>query len=57
MWWNMQSRLWAVQHWTTTHLLGLRFCHSCSGYFHDPCMVLPDKCEACYARDYGVSVE
>lgn len=58
-WWaimlmNWQSRLWALQHWIVTHLCSLTFCHSCSGYFREACMTLPDKCEACYARDYAV---
>ena len=56
MLWNMQSRWWAVDHWLVTHVFRLQFCPSCSGYFRESCMTLPDKCEACYARDYGVPV-
>jgi hypothetical protein len=60
-WWtllgyNMQSRRWSVEHWAAIHLLDLTFCSSCSGYFHEANMTLPDKCVACYARDYGVPV-
>lgn len=60
-WWtimlmNWQSRLWAVEHWVITHPIGLHFCPSCSGYFREACMTLPDMCEACYARSYGVPV-
>lgn len=54
--WNLQSLWWGVEHWGLTHLTRLRFCHSCSGYFPEQCMMLPDKCEACYARDYGIPV-
>lgn len=54
--WNLQSRWWAIEHWMLTHLTGLHFCPSCSGYFREVSMMLPDKCEACYARDYGVPV-
>ena len=53
-WWNWQSIVLAVEHWLLTHAHGLRFCHSCSGYFREAGMTLPDKCEACYARDYGL---
>lgn len=56
LWWNWQHNWWALEHWSAVYLCGLRFCHSCGGYFRAPSMVLPDKCEACYARDYGVSV-
>lgn len=60
-WWmlvlyNVQSHLWETNHWLVIHLCGLHFCPSCSGYFHEASMVLPDKCESCYARDYGVPV-
>jgi hypothetical protein len=54
--WNWQSRMWGVEHWVLTHLFPLNFCPSCSGYFQEACMTLPDKCEACYARDYGIPV-
>ena len=53
---NWQSRWWAVQHWARVHLTGLHFCPSCAGYFQEWCMALPDKCDACYARDYGIPV-
>lgn len=53
---NWMPSIWAVQHWAVTHLLPLKFCHSCSGYFYEQCMTLPDKCQACYARDYGIPV-
>lgn len=57
-WWQalyhyrVQSYFWAAQHWVATHPCGLRFCHSCSGYFHPLAMIAPDTCEACFARDY-----
>jgi hypothetical protein len=51
---NSQHRWWAVEHWLLTHCTSLHFCHSCSGYFREWCMMEPDKCAACYARDYGV---
>jgi len=44
-WWTLV--LWNGQ---------LHFCPSCSGYFREECMTLPDTCSACYARDYGVPV-
>lgn len=51
---NWQSRWWAIEHWLVMHMHRMGFCHSCSGYFRKACMPLPDKCEACYARDYGI---
>ena len=48
---------WGVQHWMRTRLLGLAFCHSCSGYFLPTIMPEPDTCEACYRRDYGLARE
>ncbi len=53
--WNGQTRVWWLRH-RVTRLLGLHFCPSCSGYFREECMTLPDTCSACYARDYGVPV-
>lgn len=53
---NVQQYWWALEHWSAVYLCGLRFCPSCSGYFREASMALPDRCEACYARDYGVSI-
>lgn len=55
--WRIEGRLWAIEHWALTHLSPLHFCPSCGGYFRAWGMALSDKCEACYARDYGVPVE
>jgi len=59
-WWTLMrykrdSRLWWLRH-RVTRMLGLHFCPSCSGYFHEAMMALPDMCDACYARDYGIPV-
>ena len=51
---NIQSWRWWLEHWLLTHAFALQFCHCCSGYFRGG-MVEPDKCEACYARDYGMA--
>ena len=53
---RLEPYWWALQHWLALRL-GLQFCPSCGGYFYEHGMTLPDKCEHCYARDYGIDRE